>query len=135
MYMKGYIAHIERDTLENDNFRRVLYTGPHMQLVLMSIAPGDDIGEEVHADTDQFIRCEEGVGSVVIDGVAHSIEDGGAVVVPSGARHNVINLSQSEPLQLYTLYAPPHHKNGVVHATKEEALADDEEHDGVTSEE
>jgi len=132
--MKGFIAHIERDTLENENFRKVLYTAPSMQLVLMSIAPGSEIGEEVHDDGDQFIRCEEGVGKAVIDGVEHEIEDGFAVVIPAGASHNVINTSKDEALRLYTLYAPPHHRDGVLHETKEIAESDDEHYDGVTSE-
>ncbi len=132
--MKGYTTHIERDTLENDDFRRVLYTAPYMQLVLMSIAPGDDIGEEVHTENDQFIRCEEGSGTVILDGIKHVLEDGVAVIIPAGVRHNVVNMSQSEPLRLYTIYAPPHHKDATVHATKEDAIADDEEYDGKTSE-
>lgn len=132
--MKGYIAHIERDALENENFRKVLYTAKSMQLVLMSIAPNSDIGEEVHEDGDQFIRCEEGVGKAVLNGVEHDISDGFAVVIPAGTQHNIINTSTDEPLRLYTLYAPPHHKDGVLHATKEVAEQDDEDFDGVTTE-
>jgi len=105
-----------------------------MQLVLMSITPGSEIGEEVHDVEDQFIRCEEGVGSAVINGVEHDIEDGFSVVVPAGASHNIINTSRDEPLRVYTLYAPPHHKDGVIHETKEIAESDDEHYDGVNSE-
>lgn len=132
--MEGYVANIERDTLENDNFRKVLYTAPSMQLVLMSIAPSEDIGEEVHDTEDQFIRCEEGVGKAVLDGVEHDISDGYAVVIPAGTRHNIVNTSQDEVLRLYTLYAPPHHKDGVVHQTKQIAEENEEHYDGVTSE-
>jgi len=132
--MKGYTSNIERETLENESFRKVLYTGAHMQLVLMSIVPSGEIGEEVHEDTDQFIRCEEGVGKAILDGVEHDIEDGFAVVIPAGTRHNVVNASSDEPLQLYTIYAPSHHRDKVVHETKEEADADDEHYDGVTTE-
>lgn len=132
--MKGYVSHIERGTLENENFRKVLYTTKNIQLVLMSIEPDSDIGEEVHGDSDQFIRCEEGVGKVILDGVEHDIRDGFAVVIPAGTRHNVVNTSKDEPLRLYTLYTPPHHKDRVLHETKEIAEKDHEEFDGVTSE-
>ena len=131
---KGYVTNIEQETLENTHFRKVLYTAAHMQLVLMSIAPGSDIGEEVHPENDQFIRCESGEGRAVINGAEYDIADGSAVVVPAGASHNIINTSADVPLQLYTLYAPPHHKDAVVHKSKEEAEHDDEHYDGVTSE-
>ena len=132
--MHGYIANIEKLTRANINFRTVLYTGKHSQLVLMTLPPKEEIGEETHADNDQFFRVEEGVGSVVIDGVAHEISDGTAMIIPAGAKHNVINTSPTDALKMYTLYSPAHHKDGVVHRTKAEAAADDEEFDGVTTE-
>ena len=133
--MKGYVDNIERATVENEDFRRVLYTGKNMQLVLMTLPPGCDIGEEVHEDRDQFFRIEEGKGVIRIDGEANRVEDDYAVIVPAGARHNVIN-NGSEPLRLYTLYAPPEHRDGVVHKDKDQAEADhDDDHwDGGTSE-
>ena len=132
--MKGFIANIEEKTKANTNFRQVLYTGRHMQLVLMSIAPGSEIGMEVHPDNDQFLRFENGVGRVVIDGSNHDVSDGFAVVVPAGAQHNVVNTSQNDSLQLYTLYSPPHHQDSLIRATKEDAEAHEIEFDGVTSE-
>lgn len=132
--MKGYNQNIERLTLENDNFRQVLYTGKHCQLVAMSLKPLEEIGLETHADNDQFFRFESGEGKVVIDGAESAVADGSAVIVPAGAEHNVINLSADKPLKLYTIYSPAHHKDGVVHATKEEAEKDDEHFDGVTTE-
>lgn len=131
--MKGYITNIEKDTRENENFRTVLYTGKHSQLVLMSLKPGEEIGAEVH-NLDQFIRCEQGDGKAVLDGVEHSISDGFCIVVPSGANHNIINTSTSVPMKLYTVYSPPNHKHGTVHATKAAAEATEEHFDGVTSE-
>ena len=133
--MKGYVDNIEKRTKENDDFRRVLYTGKHIQLVLMTLQPGEDIGEEVHDDIDQFFRIEKGEGTVEIDGVAHEVEDDDAIIVPAGARHNVTN-SGKKPLKLYTLYAPPEHKDGVVQATKAEAEArhEAERFDGTTTE-
>ena len=106
--MKGFVDDIEKLTEENEDFRRVLYTGHHLQLVLMSLQPGEEIGEEVHEDRDQFFRIEEGEGEVVIDGVRHQIEDDDAIIVPAGARHNIRNTGDDD-LKLYTLYAPPHH--------------------------
>ncbi len=132
--MKGFVDNIGSLTMGNGNFRQVLYTGKNCQLVLMNLKPGEDIGEEVHETVDQFFRFEKGMGKVVIDGVEHLIEAEFAVIVPAGAKHNVINTSQTEPLKLYTLYAPPNHRNDVVHATKEIAEADTEHFDGVTSE-
>jgi len=132
--MKGFTTDIEHDTRENTQFRKVLYTGHNTQLVLMSLPPGGEIGSEVHPDNDQFFRFEAGTGKVTIDGNEYAVGDGSVVIVPAGAEHNVVNTSETEPLQLYTLYSPPHHKDGVVHATREEAEADDEEFDGVTSE-
>jgi len=128
--MKGYITHIEEATRENTDYRRVVYTAKHSQLVLMSIAPGGEIGEEVH-HLDQFFRFEEGQGKVVIDGVEHDVKDGDAVVVPEGARHNVINDGLTA-LKLYTLYSPPNHKDGTTQATKADEF--EEEFDGVTTE-
>ena len=133
--MKGYVDNIAMATIANQDFRRVLYTAKHLQLVLMTLPPGCDIGEEVHEDRDQFFRFEEGEGEVRIDGVAHRIEDDSAVIVPAGARHNVINTGD-EPLKLYTLYGPPEHRDGIVHRTKEQAERDhDNDHwDGETTE-
>ncbi|MEK7542857.1 MAG: cupin domain-containing protein [Patescibacteria group bacterium] len=133
--MKGYADNIEKLTLENENFRKVLYTAKHSQLVLMSLKPNEEIGEEVHENVDQFFRIEKGNGKAVIDGNEYAIADGSAIIVPSGARHNVINTSISEPLKLYTIYSPANHRDGVVHATKQEAEAGEEEHfDGKTTE-
>lgn len=129
--MKGFVDNIEKLTLENSHFRRVLYTGSQMQLVLMTLKPGEEIGEEVHEDRDQFFRVEQGSGKVYIDGKASDIEDDFAIIVPAGARHNVKNTG-SEPLKVYTLYAPPEHKHGTVHVTK--ADVQEEHFDGVTSE-
>lgn len=125
--MKGYIANIEQLSLENEYFRKVLYTDERLQLVIMSLNPSEDIGEEVH-QLDQFIRIEEGEGKAVLDGEEHSLSDGLAVIIPSGTRHNIINISTTNPMKLYTLYAPPNHKGGTIHKTKAEA---DEEHFGV----
>lgn len=133
-YMKGFITNIEQSSLENDYFRKVLYTDKRIQLVVMSLKPGEDIGEEVH-DLDQFIRVEVGDGRAVLDGVAHEIKDGSAIVVPQGMLHNIINSSIEKSMKLYTLYAPPNHKDGIIHKTKEEAEADYAEHfDGQTTE-
>ena len=132
---RGYCDNIERRTVANEDFRRVLYTGGHLQLVLMTLQPGEEIGAEVHPDRDQFFRFEEGTGAVDIDGVENRVEEDFAVIVPAGARHNVRNIG-SVPLRLYTLYAPPEHKDGVVQSTKAEADARhrDEEWDGATTE-
>ena len=131
--MKGFVEDIEDLTEQNYAFRRVVYTGRHLQLVLMSLKPGEEIGEEVHEDHDQFFRIEKGHARVEIDGKAHKVEADDAVIVPAGARHNVINTGD-KPLKLYTIYGPPDHKDGVVHATKEEAEKDDEHFDGKTTE-
>jgi len=112
--MPGYITNIETRALENDRFREVLFTAEHMQLVVMALQPGEDIGAETHDDVDQFIRVEAGRGKVVLDGAEHALSDGSAVVIPSGAEHNVVNTSSSEPLRLYTLYSPPEHEDGTV---------------------
>jgi len=130
--MAGYIGNIEQEALENTAFRRVLYTSSYMQLVLMCIPAGSDIGMETHG-LDQFIRVEAGNGKAVLNGAEHALTDGYAVVVPAGTVHNIMNTG-TEPLKLYSLYAPPHHKDGVVHLTKEDAEADHEEYLGDTTE-
>lgn len=132
-YMKGYISNIEKDTIENNNFRKVLYTGKNSQLVLMSLNPGEDIGEEVHI-VDQFLRIEQGRGQAILDGVSYDIEDGFAIVVPAGAKHNVINNMDGQ-MKLYTIYSPPEHLKDTIHITKEDAIADTKDKfDGTTSE-
>jgi mannose-6-phosphate isomerase-like protein (cupin superfamily) len=132
--MKGYRGNIEKDALENVNFRKVLYTGKHSQLVLMNLKPKEDIGMEVHTDNDQFFRIEAGQGKCIIDGTEYEITDGVAIIVPAGAQHNIINISETNELKLYTIYSPAHHKDGVVRASKQEAEADSPEFDGVTTE-
>lgn len=132
--MKGYKASIESMTKNNTHFRHVLYTGKHTQLVLMSLLPSEEIGMEVHPDNDQFFRFEEGVGKVIIDGNEYNIKDGDAVIIPAGSQHNVINTSDSLPLKMYTLYSPPHHKDGVLRKTKQEAIEHELEFDGGTTE-
>ncbi|OGI95816.1 cupin [Candidatus Nomurabacteria bacterium RIFCSPLOWO2_02_FULL_36_8] len=132
--MKGYITNIEKFSLENQNFRQVLYTAKNSQLVVMSLKPNEDIGEEIH-QLDQFIRCEKGQGKAILDGVPNEITDGFVVVVPAGTKHNIINTSVTEPLQLYTLYSPPNHLDGTIHKTKVDAESDEKEHfDGKTTE-
>jgi mannose-6-phosphate isomerase-like protein (cupin superfamily) len=131
--MKGYVVDIEKVTKENKNFRKVLYTAKNSQLVVMSLRPGEEIGEEVH-ELDQFIRVEKGKGKAVLDGVEHKIEDDYAIVIPAGARHNIINTSKDKEMKLYTIYSPPEHRDGVVHRTKDDAIADDEHFDGKTTE-
>ncbi|HLN45380.1 MAG TPA: cupin domain-containing protein [Candidatus Sulfotelmatobacter sp.] len=132
--MKGYVTSLEEATRKNDDFRRVLYTGKYSQLVLMSIRAMEQIGEETHDDVDQFFRFEEGQGKVIIDGKEHSIKDGDGVIIPAGAKHNVLNTSKTESLKLYTIYSPPEHQDGVVRHTKKEALASKEHFDGKTTE-
>jgi mannose-6-phosphate isomerase-like protein (cupin superfamily) len=131
--MKGYVTNIEKITEKNSNFRQVLYTAKHSQLVVMRLKPGEEIGEEVH-NLDQFIRVEKGEGKVVLDGIEHFIEDGSAIVIPEGTKHNVLNTSSEEEMKIYTIYSPPNHRDKVVHTTKEEAMADDEHFDGKTTE-
>jgi mannose-6-phosphate isomerase-like protein (cupin superfamily) len=131
--MKGFVGDIEELTVKNEDFRRVLYTGHNLQLVLMTLQPGEEIGEEVHEDRDQFFRIEEGEGEVWIDGVCNKVKDDDAVIVPQGARHNVVNRS-SAPLRVYTIYGPPEHVDGVVHKTKAAADAAHEHFDGRTTE-
>ena len=132
--MKGYVVDIEKETTKNTDFRRVLYTGRHSQLVLMSLKPGEEIGEETHDHVDQFFRFEAGEGKVVIDSKEHRVKDGNAVIVPAGARHNVVNTSKRMNLRLYTIYSPPEHQDGVVRHTKKEAMASEEHFDGRTTE-
>ena len=132
--MKGFTNNIETATRTNTNFRQVLYTGKHSQLVLMSLNPNEEIGMETHSDNDQFFRFELGQGKCIIDGNEYSVKDGDAVIVPAGAMHNIINVSTTEPLKLYTIYSPAHHKDGVIRATKAEAEQDSPEFDGVTTE-
>jgi mannose-6-phosphate isomerase-like protein (cupin superfamily) len=132
--MKGYCINIEKDAIENNNFRKVLYTSKHSQLVLMSLVPKEEIGMEVHLDNDQFFRFEKGQGKCVIDGNEYEVKDGMAIIVPAGAQHNVINTSDAEDLKMYTIYSPAHHKDGIVRATKAEAETDGPEFDGVTTE-
>jgi len=131
--MRGFIEDIEELTEKNSDYRRVLYTGKHLQLVLMSLEPGEEIGEEVHEDADQFFRVEKGKGEVWIDGKRTKIKGDDAIVVPAGAKHNVVNTGH-KPLKLYTLYSPPHHREGLTAATKAEADASKEHFDGKTTE-
>ena len=132
--MKGYVDNIEKLTLDNTNFRHVLYTDKNTQLVLMCIQPHDDIGEEVHK-VDQFLRIEQGSGQAILDGVSHDIADGSAIVVPAGTKHNIVNAGEN-PLKLYTVYSPPEHIDGTIHVTKADAMAAEEtDHfDGKTTE-
>jgi len=131
---KGFVADLEDATRKNTYFRKVLYTGKYSQLVLMCLKPGEEIGEETHDDVDQFFRFEEGQGVVVIDGVKSAVKDNIGVIVPSGAKHNVINTSKTVDLKLYTIYSPPEHQDKVVRKTKQEALAREEHFDGKTTE-
>jgi mannose-6-phosphate isomerase-like protein (cupin superfamily) len=126
--MAGYVTQLEKKTLANKYFREVLFTGPHSQLVVMSIAPGEDIGMETHADVDQFIRIEAGTGKAILNGKEHDLEDGSAVVIPAGTEHNIVNGSKSKSLQLYTVYTPPNHPKGTVHKTRADAMAAEKEH-------
>lgn len=128
--MTGYSTNIEADTLENENFRKVLFTARHSQLVLMTLKPGEEIGAEHHDDRDQFFRIEAGTGEAIIDGERHALSDGVAVVVPAGAEHNVINTSDSDALRLYTIYSPAEHPDGTIHATKAEADDAEKHHHG-----
>lgn len=128
--MAGYLTNIETKTLDNQNFREVLFTAPHVQLVVMALKPGEEIGLEVHDDVDQFIRVEAGQGVAVLDGKEHALQDGSVVVIPAGTEHNIVNRSRSEALKLYTLYSPPEHPDGTIHRTKAEADAYEREHHG-----
>ncbi|MBC7766764.1 cupin domain-containing protein [Arenimonas sp.] len=131
---KGYKGTIEQLTLANENFRKVLYTGAHMQLVLMSLKPLEDIGLEIHQENDQFFRFEKGNGKVIVGETEYKVVDGDVVIVPAGVQHNVINISEVEDLKMYTIYSPAHHKDGIVRFTKKDALENDEEFDGVKTE-
>lgn len=131
---KGYSTDIEKATLENNNFRKVLYSGKYSQLVLMSLKPGEEIGMEVHPDGDQFFRFEEGQGKCIINGNEYKVGKGYAVVVPAGAKHNIINTLKTRSLKLYTIYSPPHHEDQIVRSTKQEAEAHPAEFNGVTTE-
>lgn len=126
--MTGYVDDIEEKTESNSNFRHVIYTGQHLQLVLMSLRPQEDIGVEVHETTDQFFRFESGEGKVIINSEEHRVSDDMVVIVPAGAQHNIINVSETSELKFYTIYAPPHHKDGTIHSTKSDAVADIEDH-------
>lgn len=126
--MAGYVTNIEDRTLANENFREVLFTSSGVQLVVMTLAPGEEIGLETHDDVDQFIRVEAGEGKAILDGEEHALEDGSAVVIPAGTEHNVLNVSRSEPLKLYSIYTPPEHPDRTVHRTKAEADAYEREH-------
>ncbi len=126
--MTGFVGDIEKLTLENEDFRQVIYTGQHSQLVLMSLKPKEDIGMEVHEIVDQFLRIEKGQGKAILNGEEHEIHDGSAIVVPAGTKHNIINTSETEFMKLYTVYSPAHHKDGTVHKTKEDASKDQEDH-------
>ena len=130
--MKGYITNIEKETILNEDYRRALYTAKNSQLVLMNIRPGEEIGEETHK-LDQFLRFERGKGKAVLDGVESDVGDGIAVVVPAGVKHNFINIGDID-LKLYTIYSPPNHIDKVIHKTKQQADADDEHFDGITTE-
>jgi len=132
--MKGFSGNIEKETLKNKSFRKVLYTAKHCQLVLMSLKPNEEIGMEVHRDNDQFFRFEKGEGLVIIDGNEYKVTDGSAIIVPSGAKHNVINSSNKEELKLYTIYSPAHHKDAIERKTKAEAESQEAEFDGKTTE-
>lgn len=126
--MTGYITNIEDKTEQNENFREVLFTGPHSQLVVMTLLPNEEIGMEIHENVDQFIRLEEGKGKAILDGEEHDIEEDFAIVIPAGVEHNIINTSSDQKLKLYTIYSPAHHRDKTIHKTKQEALEDTEDH-------
>lgn len=130
--MKGFVDNIEQLTLANEYFRQVEYTAHHTQLTVMHLQPKEDIGEEVH-DVDQFLRIEKGTGRAILNNVEQAISDGSAIIVPAGVTHNIINDSDTEPMKLYTIYSPPHHRDGVIHKTKAEAANDTEHFDGKTT--
>lgn len=131
---KGHHSHIEQETIDNANFRKVLYTGEHIQLVLMNLQPLEEIGMETHEQNDQFFRFESGQGRVIINDSHYTVIDGDAIIVPAGAPHNIINTSDTLPLKLYTIYTPPHHADGIVRGSRSDALANEAEFDGVTTE-
>ena len=126
--MSGFYSNIEKQTLKNSYFRKVLFTGIHSQLVVMNIKPGEEIGEEVHSDVDQFFRIERGLGKIIVEDTSYIVKDGDAVIVPSGSRHNVINTSDKQELKLYTIYSPPNHPDKTVHKTKDEADETERKH-------
>ena len=128
--MSGFVIDIEQKTLENENFREVLFTAPHSQLVVMTLQPGEEIGLETHDGIDQFIRVEAGTGKAILNGEEKPLADGTAVVIPAGTEHNVINISQTEPLKLYAIYSPPEHPDGTIHKTKAEAEEYEKQHHG-----
>ena len=132
--MKGFKTNIERDSLENADFRKVLYTAEHSQLVLMCLKPKEEIGEEIHFENDQFFRFESGFGKCIIDGHEYEIRNGDAVMIPAGAKHNIVNTDETEFLKMYTIYCPAHHKDGIIRHTKKEAVAQEAGFDGVTTE-
>ena len=132
--MKGYNTNIEKDTLSSNNFRKILYTSKHIQLVLMSLRPGEEIGEEIHAHNDQFFRIESGNGRCIIDGNKYELNAGDAIIIPAGAKHNVINTNDAVALKMYTIYSPAHHKDGITRSTKKDAETNAAEFDGVTTE-
>ncbi len=132
--MKGYKANIEKETKKNNNFRKVVYTSKHSQLVYMTLLPKEEIGSEVHRGNDQFFRIESGRGKCIIDGNVYKLKDGDAIIVPTGARHNVINTDSRKKLKMYTIYSPPHHKDGIIRKTKKSAEENEEEFDGKTTE-
>ncbi len=132
--MKGFQSNIERDSLKNENFRKVIYSGKHLQVVLMSLKPGEEIGLETHPTTDQFFRFEGGNGKWIIDGKEYNVENGDAIVIPAGSKHNVINTDSVKELKMYTIYAPPQHKDGLINATKKDAETGDVKFDGKTTE-
>lgn len=132
--MKGYTTNIEKETLENNNFRKVLYSAKHLQLVLMSLKVGEEIGEEIHTNNDQFFRFESGNGKCTIDGNVCKVSDGDVIIVPAGAKHNIINVYVKLALKMYTIYSPPNHKDGLIRTTKKEAEENGEAFDGKTTE-
>lgn len=132
--MKGFKANIEKGTLHNTDFRKVLYTGKHLQLVLMSLKAGEEIGSETHLENDQFFRFESGTGKCTIDGNEYNVRGGDAIIIPAGAKHNILNTDGQSELKMYTIYAPPHHKDGIVRTTKEDAEKNAADFDGITTE-
>jgi len=132
--IKGFKSNIENDTIQNNNFREVLYTGNNLQLVLMSLNIGEEIGEEIHKNNDQFFRFESGKGKCIINDTEYNIKNGDAIIIPAGSKHNIINISKTEKLKMYTIYAPPHHKDGIYMKTKNDANKSKEEFDGKTTE-
>ena len=133
--MKGFKSSIERDTIENKNFRKVLYSGHHMQLVLMNLTGGEEKGMEVHNDNDQFFRFESGIGKCIVNGNIYEVKDGDAIIIPAGAKHNIVNMQKDKELKMYTIYSPPHHKDGIIRSTKAEAESNEADFDGKTTEE